>query len=77
MYVFIVFICIALNTFEIDANRNANVFMYDRDGTAISTDLFELVVMQYLPCNWFLIRLNISTDGTFSEFTEVTKLMIK
>lgn len=52
----------ALSAFDIDKDSIGSVMMWDSNDTPISPEIFHLVVLQFLHCSNFSIKLGLASD---------------
>lgn len=64
------FITAALTVFNMNTDRNAKVTLCDPDGANIEKDQFVDIVLQFINCNHFYIRLGAVSDATENELAQ-------
>lgn len=63
---------LALVKFELDPDCMANVLLWDNNGTPISKDIFEILMMQYINSNSFTIKMCVKSDVNESSVVQVS-----
>lgn len=67
------FVSAALKTFDISPDKDASILFWDRDNAAIESEMLTDVVLQYLNCSYFYVKLGILSDSSESALSEELK----
>lgn len=61
----------ALTAFELNADRDADISLFDNDDVNIPAEMFELIVFQYENCSNFKIRIQICSHESINDYHKV------
>lgn len=64
---------LALKEFDIDPDIMANVLLWDHSNAQITNKMFGVIVLQYLNCNMFSIKMGLQIDPNEPVLVQVGK----
>lgn len=64
-----------LVSFQINPDMIGNVLLWDAHNTSIPRELFSLIILQYMHCNCFSIKIGLKSDPNEPILVEVSVLV--